>query len=87
MESRIKSLWLLNKGKTMIRVKLPSDNIIADKDLVMELDMDNSGCNKGVKNVKIMLYRELSVRNMEPKQEEEVKGLNGLVMQQVTNVT
>ena len=74
IESRVKTLWLLSKGKTVVKVKLPSESIIGDKDLEMELDMDNSACKTGLKDVKIMLYRELTVRNREYK-EEETKGL------------
>ena len=43
----------------------------------MELDMNNSDCNKGLKDVKMMIVRDLTVRNREYKQEdvEESKGL------------
>jgi hypothetical protein len=65
VESRVKTLWLLNKGRTIVTVKLPSDNIIGDKDLEMLVDMDNTSCNKGLKDIRIMLFRRLTVRNKE----------------------
>jgi hypothetical protein len=67
VESRVKTLWLLNKGRTIVTVKLPSDNIVGDKDLEMHVDMDNTSCNKGLKDIRIMLFRRLTVRNMEQK--------------------
>ena len=73
VESRVKTLFLLNKGKTVVTVKLPSDSIIGNKDIEMELDMDNSSCNKGLKDIKINLFRSLTVRNKEQKKQEERK--------------
>ena len=46
-------------------VKLSSDSIIGNKDIEMELDMDNTSCNKGLKDIKINLFRTLTVRNKE----------------------
>ena len=59
-------------------MKFPSESIVGDQDLEMELDMNNSECNKGLKDVKMMIVRDLTVRNREYKQEEgeeESKGL------------
>ena len=54
-------------------VKLSSDSIIGNKDIEMELDMDNTSCNKGLKDIKINLFRTLTVRNKEQKKQEETK--------------
>ena len=73
VESKVKTLFLLSKGRTVVTVKLPSDSIMGNKDIEMELDMDNSLCNKGLKDIKINLFRSLTVRNKEEKKQEERK--------------
>ena len=73
MESRVKALFLLNKGMTVVTVKQPSESIVGNKDIEMEFDMDNSSCNKGLKDIKINLFRSLTVRNKEEKKQEERK--------------
>ncbi len=82
-------MWLLNKGRTTISVKLPSDKIIGDKDLEMMLDMDNTSCNKGIKDIKIMLFRRLVVRNKEQEIHEETKNILDKTknMLDITNLT
>ena len=50
----MKALWLLSKGRTVISLKLPTAAaLMGDKDLELHLDMDNSSCNKGLKDIRI----------------------------------
>lgn len=59
VEKNIKTVWFVKQGPTKVNCSIPKDSYYANDKIPINLEIDNSRCDKNVKEIKVKVWRHI----------------------------